>query len=259
MKKSKLILLITSALLLILAVCCLVFMPRQSAYLKSAVYLDEPVILPENDGKLVVIHGTLETTKNAYDATYGLTLETPVAVRCDEAYEKSFVDSAWQWDWASTATEKIIGKANLGGFELDAEILRRLPTESNYATFNSKEAIWYNLPEANGKTYIVKKGADYYAPSGDQSTGSQYEGATASHYTCFDPATAGEITIVGVQSGSRLLLSDAGEATITPGVVSLTDLAGRSPAGAIIGAVVSFVACAACLWLALGKKKAAAE
>ncbi len=253
MKKNQLILLIAGAALLVLGVCLFIFAPAQNTYLKSAVYLDQPVILPENNGKLVILHGTVTMTETAYDATYGLTLETPLAIRYDETYTKAYVDGAWQWSWAETGKETILGAAQVGEFHLDDEILRRLPTESEYSAFNSKEAIWYNLPVADGKTYIVRKDADYYAPTADRSLGDQQEGATASHYKALDPA-AGEITLVGVQSGSRLLISEEPDNTAHAGILAQAQLVGGMPAWMLATAVLSLLAAAICLFLALWKK-----
>lgn len=254
MKKSTIILLSAGAVLLALGIALFAFAPAQNTYLKSAVYLEEPVILPENNGKLVILHGQVETTETAYDATYGLSIEAPLAIRYDEVYTKSFVDNAWQWGWTEQGTDTVMGKAKLGDFELDAEILRRISAKTDYSAFNSREAIWYNLPVADGKTYIVKKGADYYAPTADRSAGDQYEGTVASCYKVLDPAQAGEITLVGVQSGSRLLISDTPEETMHAGVVTQAELVGGMPLWMLILAVISLLGAAACLFLALWKK-----
>jgi len=259
MKKNQLILLAVGVVLLALGILLFAFAPAQNAYLKSAIYLEEPVILPENNGKLVILHGQVEATETAYDATYGLSIDAPLAIRYDEVYDKTYVNEAWQWGWAEQGTETVMGKAKLGGFELDAEILRRLPAESDYADFNSREAIWYNLPVANGKTYIVKKSSDYYAPTADRTEGSSREGTVASCYKVLDPAQAGEITLVGVQSGSRLLLSDAPEDTAHTGVVTQAELVGGMPGWMLTLAVVSLLGAAACLFLALWKKPVKAE
>ena len=44
MKKSKIILLVAGVLLLALGVCLFAFAPAQNTYLKSAVFLKEPVV-----------------------------------------------------------------------------------------------------------------------------------------------------------------------------------------------------------------------
>jgi len=81
----------------------------------------------------------------------------------------------------------------------------------------------------------------------------------ASCYKVLDPAQAGEITLVGVQSGSRLLLSDAPEDTAHTGVVAQAELVGGMPGWMLALAVVSLLGAAACLFLALWKKPVKAE
>ncbi len=257
MKKSKIILLVAGVLLLALGVCLFAFAPAQNTYLKSAVFLKEPVVLPENNGKLVVLRGTVETAEAAYDATYGLTLDTPLAIRYDESYNKSLANGAWYWAWEEQSTTTIRGKAKVGGFELDAEILRYLPAETDYSAFNSKETIWYNLPVSDGKTYIVNKGADYYAPTDDRAA-VQHEGTQASRYVALDPAQLGEITLIGVQSGNRLLISQTPEDTLQPGAITRAELVGGMPGWMMALAVVILLGAAACLLLALWKKPAKA-
>ena len=67
MKIGKLILIVLGVALIALGIKGLMDIPGQQAALDIAVYLDEPVVLPENEGKLVIIHGVPEMTAPAYD------------------------------------------------------------------------------------------------------------------------------------------------------------------------------------------------
>ena len=60
MKIGKVILLVLGVVLIALSVKSFVDLPGQNAVLEAAVYLDEAVILPENEGKMVIIHGKPE-------------------------------------------------------------------------------------------------------------------------------------------------------------------------------------------------------
>ena len=51
MKIGKIILLVLGVALIALGVKALVELPGKKAALEAAVYLDEPVVLPENEGK----------------------------------------------------------------------------------------------------------------------------------------------------------------------------------------------------------------
>ena len=52
--KGKIILIVLGAVLIGLGGKTLMDIPAQKAVLENAVYLDEPVVLPENEGKLVI-------------------------------------------------------------------------------------------------------------------------------------------------------------------------------------------------------------
>ena len=82
--KGKIILIVLGAVLIALGGKGLMDIPAQKAVLENAVYLDEPVVLAENEGKLVIIHGKPEMTAPAYDEELGITLNTIKAYRYDE-------------------------------------------------------------------------------------------------------------------------------------------------------------------------------
>ena len=84
---GKIILLVLGVALIALGVKGLMDIPGQKALLENAVYLEEPIILPENEGKLVIIHGKPEMTAPAYDEELGLTLDTIKAYRYAEEYK----------------------------------------------------------------------------------------------------------------------------------------------------------------------------
>lgn len=147
MKIGKIILLVLGIALIALSVKSLMDIPGQKATLEAAVYLDEPVILPENEGKLVIIHGVPEMTAPAYDEELGLTLNTIKAYRYAEEYKlisnEKFVR---KYNWQSRGQKGIVGEATLGGFELDAKTLNAFAADSEYSDFNAVEL------SANGYT-----------------------------------------------------------------------------------------------------------
>ena len=60
MKIGKIILLVLGIALIALGVKGLMVIPGQQAALDAAVYLDKPVVAPENEGKRVILHGKAE-------------------------------------------------------------------------------------------------------------------------------------------------------------------------------------------------------
>ena len=65
--KGKIILLVLGIALLALGIKGLMDIPKQKAVLEAAVYLDEAVVLPENEGKLLIVHGSPEMVSPAHD------------------------------------------------------------------------------------------------------------------------------------------------------------------------------------------------
>lgn len=138
MKIGKIILIVLGVALIALGVKGLMDIPGQQAALDAAVYLDEPVVLPENEGKLVIIHGVPEMTAPAYDEELGLTINTIKAYRYAEEYKLiSSEKLLYKYNWVSRGSKGIVGEASLGGFALDEKTLSGL-----LLTVNITTSIW---------------------------------------------------------------------------------------------------------------------
>ena len=117
MKKNigKIILIVLGAALIALSAKGLMGVPGQKAALEAAVYLEEAVVLPENEGKLVIIHGEPEMLAPAYDEELKLTINTIKAYRYKETYKQtSFTDEERKWEWVSGGQETLTGQAKIG-------------------------------------------------------------------------------------------------------------------------------------------------
>ena len=102
MKIGKLILIVLGVALIALGIKGWMDIPGQQAALDAAVYLDEPVVLPENEGKLVIIHGKPEMTAPAYDEELGLTINTIKAYRYAEEYKLTSSEKhEYKYAWVS--------------------------------------------------------------------------------------------------------------------------------------------------------------
>ena len=151
MKIGKIILIVLGVALLALGVKGLMDIPGQQAMLNAAVYLDEPVVLPENEGKLVIIHGKPEMTAPAYDEELGLTLNAIKAYRYDEEYKlKSSEKLLYKYGWVSKGSKGIVGTASLGEFALDEKTLNGFAADSEYEDFD--------MAEVSAKGYVVGRG-----------------------------------------------------------------------------------------------------
>ena len=226
---GKIILLVLGAALIALGVKAFVELPGQKAALEAAVYLDEPVILPENEGKMVIIHGKPEMTAPAYDEELGLTLNTIKAYRYDEEYKQTSGEKGvFKYGWVSKGSKSIVGKASLGEFALDEKTLIGFPADSDYDDFNMTELSANGYVAGRGKTkegawtdrWWVIVGGTYYYDSFeysndlsiphllremDKDIAEERQGAKAYAYKVYTGNLYEEVTVAGIQQGSSLV------------------------------------------------------
>lgn len=226
---GKIILLVLGAALIALGVKAFVDLPGQKAALEAAVYLDEPVILPENEGKMVIIHGKPEMTAPAYDEELGLTLNTIKAYRYDEEYKQTSGEKGvFKYGWVSKGSKSIVGKASLGEFALDEKTLIGFPADSDYDDFNMTELSANGYVAGRGKTkegawtdrWWVIVGGTYYYDSFeysndlsiphllremDKDIAEERQGAKAYAYKIYTGNLYEEVTVAGIQQGSSLV------------------------------------------------------
>ena len=148
---GKIILLVLGAALIALGGKGLMDIPTQKAVLENAVYLDEPIVLPENEGKLVIIHGKPEMTAPAYDEELGITLNTIKAYRYDEEYKQTSREKGvFKYGWVSRGQKGIAGEVSVGEFALDEKTINGLAADSEYEDFD--------MAEIGAKGYVVGRG-----------------------------------------------------------------------------------------------------
>ena len=265
MKIGKLILIVLGVALIALGVKGLMDIPGQQAALDAAVYLDDPVVLQENEGKLVIIHGVPEMTAPAYDEELGLTINTIKAYRYAEEYKLvSSEQLLYKYKWVSRGSKGIVGEASLGGFALDEKTLSGLPADSEYDDFDAAELSANGYVMGRGKTaegaltdrwWVIVGGKYYYDAfeySGnldiphitremDQEIANERAGAHAYAYKVYTGAGDQEVTIAGIQQGNRLVADDAIGPMVRTGIQTKDQLL-SSNKGGIIGGAAGFMA-----------------
>lgn len=272
-KLLRILLLALGALIIVLSVRGLVSLPASGGALEGAVYLEEAVVLPENEGKMVIIHGKVETTAPACDEELGLTLQTVKAYRYDEEYRQTVFDSKEKkWDWVGTGTKTITGSGRIGEFELDEKILTAFPAESYYDDFDPAEIGVYGTDRGNEslgseKTYVLINADSYYRATeydredsrlvreSDLNRGEAREGATASYYRCYDASRYEAMTVAGVQQGNRLLAHGDTGAVVHDGVLAKDALVSSNKAQLVGGSAAFLVLGLLCVFLALRRGK----
>ena len=276
---GKIILLVLGIALIALGLKNFADLPGQSDMLEAAVYLDEPVVLPENEGKMVIIHGKPEMTAPAYDEELGLTLDAIKAYRYAEEYKLTSSEKlAYQYGWVAKGQKSIVGKASLGEFALDEKTLIALPADSEYEDFNMEEISAKGYEVSKGKTtegawtdrwWVIVGGTYYYDAfeySGNldiphltremnKEIAEEREGAKAYAYKVYTGEDA-EMTVAGIQQGSTLVAHEKLGAIVKEGVQTKDQLLSSNKNGVIGGAVVFMLIGAVLVVLGIRKPKA---
>ena len=280
MKIGKIILLVLGIALIALAAKSLVGIPGSTAVFEEAVYLEEPVVLPENEGKFVVIHGDAVMTAPAYDEELGLTIQTVKAYRYAKEYKEiSVKDGVHTWDWQTKMQQTLVGKAAIGEFSLDEKTLNAFPvdTDKYYEDFDAQEIQPYALDYALSNTsnnisetdqLCVIQNGDYYFDRWSYSVLDQVvirdidrailderDGARAYSYRYYDDAQHGELTVAGVQQGNALVAHEKVGPVVYDGVKTMEELASSQKTAVIGGSVAFLVIGLLLVILALRKNK----
>ena len=265
---GKIILIALGAVIIWLSVRALMDAPVYKEVLSSAVYLEEPVVLPENEGKMVIIHGTPEMIAPVYDEEIGITINAFKAYRYDEEYKQM----AWEsnrtlYDWATIGQKSLAGEASLGEFILDEKTIIAFPADVDYEDFDLAEieANGYNVSQ--GKTnedarmnrwYVIVGGPEgeayYYAssklnPSLDaplfvrdwnRQIAAEREGTRAYAYKIHAGVVSEEVTVAGIQQGNTLVAHEKLLGVVNNGVLTQEELV-DTETGYLAGGSIAFL------------------
>ena len=279
MKIGKIILIVLGVALIALGVKGLMDIPGQKALLENAVYLEEPTILPENEGELVIIHGKPEMAAPAYDEELGLTLNTIKAYRYAEEYKLTSSEQLqYKYGWVSKGQKSIVGKASLGEFARDEKMLVGFPADSEYEDFNMEELGANGYVLGRGKTtegapterWWVIVGGKYYYDAFEYSGNTdiphitremnkeialEREGAKAYAYKINTGAEGQEMTIAGIQQGTLLVADHTLGPIVKDGVLSKERILSANQGGIMGGSIVFMLIGAVLAVLGLRKPK----
>ena len=278
MKIGKIILLVLGVALIALSGKTFMDIPAQKAALDAAVYLDAPVILPENEGKLVIIHGMPEMTAPAYDEELGLTINAIKAYRYAEEYKLiSSEKLLYKYNWQSRGQKGIVGEASMGGFALDAKTINAFGADSEYADFDTAELSGNGYETSYGLTtegaftdrlWVIVGGTYYYDAfeySGstdiphvtreiNKGIADERVGAKAYAYKVYTGNQ--EKTIAGIQQGNRLVTDETLGPIVRDGVLTKAQVLSANTNGLIGGGIAFLLIGAVLVLLGIRKPKA---
>ena len=280
---GKIILLVLGAALIALGGKALMDIPAQKAILENAVYLDEPVVLPENEGRLVIIHGKPEMTAPAYDEELGITLNAIKAYRYAEEYKQTSGEKGvFKYGWVSRGQKGIAGEASVGAFALDEKTINSFGADSEYEDFDMAEVSAKGYEVSRGKTkegawtdrwWVIVDGTYYYDSfeysndlsiphiprEMDRDIAQEREGAKAYAYKVYTGSLSEEVTVAGIQQGTSLAADETLGAVVRNGVFSKEEVLSSNTNSLMGGSIVLILIGVVLGVLGLRKPKAKAK
>ena len=226
--KKIVLLIIAGALVLGLGILILVEQPGIQKTLDTAAYIDDGKIKSENEGKVVILAGTVEPELPFKDPL------TDVSIPYFAAYRKAemFIhikNTDYEYDWFALiwdtesdnkgvnteelSSSKLIAPIKIGEYNIDPRIFKEIETIDKWKDITEDDLGDYKLYIHKSKnddtTYLSE---DEYIP--DQLT--EYKGnkwhdhedKMRYSYEVYDDKDPLDFTVVGIQQGDWLMLDD---------------------------------------------------
>ena len=256
------ILIISGILFASLAVKALMSTPQTYERIKAAATVKDGRVIPENEGKLVVVSGTLKAAEPLQDPITGVKLPGVTAKRTVWTYERDTnSDDETVWDWKPENTD-YSEKANfginaeiltttmlaaptlLGEFKVESELLNPLIRNTEFTQYDEESLKdgWNVLSGGKESRYCVSK--EHWLPK--KSTGMYSTtgyGAQKISYGIVSPDDTLEYKIIGVQKGDTSIKSaDVDSVTTVKGIMTAQEFAEENKKGVRGGSIFGIVA-----------------
>lgn len=263
MKKIIGVILIIGGILFVsLTIKALVSAPQSYEKIRAAATIKDGRVIPENEGKLVVVSGTLKPAEQLQDPITGVKLPGVTAKRTVWTYKQDTnSDDEKVWDWKPENTD-YSEKANfginaeiltttmlaaptlLGEFKVESKLLNPLIRNTEFKQYDEKSlnAGWKVLSGGRESSYCVSK--ENWLPK--KSTGTYSAtgyGVQKISYGIVSPDDPLEYTIIGVQKGDTLIKSeDVDSVTTFKGLMTAEEFAEENKKGVRGGSIFGIVA-----------------
>ena len=283
--KKRSIIFIVIAIILVIVGFSAKNTSNQTDAISKAVYVEDGKVLPENEGKIVIVAGKAEVTEPFVDTLTGVPIPHIKANRTVEIYEERMETNEennstyYVFDWKSTThsgvnkfdevhSTNLVANCKVGEFEIDGQIINGISVGKKLKDIDNQAiaAKGYREHYEHKKdiTYVAKLD---YMPLGGERSGSKagykqgyysdYEGAHRVSYTIPSEESL-EYTFIGKQQNGKIMYDkDLGMQAAFSGLQNPAELAERVESGGKIGAYVAWGIAAFFILLAfvLGKKK----
>lgn len=252
--------------------------PETAKVISNAVYVSDGKVLPENEGKVVIVPGVLDAAPYV-DRETGIALSSAVAFR---RVEKLYIEEdtedeteywAWKTDMSAFGGEKKIVAPNvtLGEFAVAEELLQTLSANQKRTEYSEKELNqmgWSTFTD-DGKTYLYQGD---WMPRDEDALDSvntlldknAYRDFVGTYRVAYDEMDGGpEYTAVALQKDGQLVrVPDVTLQALHSGHLTQAEIlesAESSAKGGMITAIVGAVLCfGAGAFLIVKKEKKAA-
>ena len=262
MKKIIGVILIIGGLLFAsLAIKALVSAPQSYERIRAAATIKDGKLTPENEGKLVVVSGTLKPAEQLQDPITGVKLPGVTAKRTVWTYERDTnSDDEQVWDWKPETTDysekgnfginaeiltstMLAAPTLLGEFKVESELLNPLIRNTEFTQYDeeSLNAGWKVLSGGKESRYCVskenwlpKKSKGMYSTTG--------YGSQKISYGIVSPDDPLEYTIIGVQKDDTLIKSeDVDSVTTIKGIMTAEEFAEENKKGVRGGSIFGII------------------
>ncbi len=246
----------------LLAVKALVSAPQSYDKIRAAATIEDGKVTPENEGKLVVVSGTLKPAEQLQDPITGVKLPGVTAKRTVWTYKQdtgSGDEKVWDWypentDYSEKAnfginaeiltSTMLAAPTLLGEFKVESELLNPLIRNTEFTQYDEESLKdgWNVLSGGKESRYCVSK--EHWLP---KKTTGMYSatgyGSQKISYGIVSPDDPLEYTIIGVQKGDTLIESeDVDSVTTIKGIMTAQEFAEENKKGVRSGSIFGIIA-----------------
>lgn len=236
--------------------------PKTKSVLKDAVYVGEDAIDEKNDGKIVIVCGTFELTKPAYDDEIGISFDN-IRVSRSKQTMKLNKGSSQKDEEDMTATEKLYGvlewspvmgsvayqgEGKIGNYTLSSDFIENIRTDTVWAKYDEEE-----LQEA-GYAYMPDKkhSPTHFIEPLEQCQRALKENDFRYNYSAAGLKTGQKVTAIGIQDGQTLKAAPKMADSVMKGTLDKKEAIKKGGTGGV--GVTIFSICFALFWLVVGMR-----
>lgn len=258
-----------------LAVKGLFSAPEIAQEFENAVTVEDGRLDPANEGKMVIVSGTLESDQQLQDPLTGVKLPGVAARRVVwtfEALGSRDKEDYIKWDWMEGSipieeapyygvnadtqiTTILVAPTTIGDFQVDSNYFTEVSLSDDFTDYNENDlkAGWYLYSKDKEAEYSVSqeeelpKKTKHYTPETIGEPSKPWgAGMQKISYRTFSPEDPMVYTLVGIQKGDTLIQdANINVATIHEGELTLDDFMeeteGSVRAGSIFGIVIGLL------------------